>query len=42
MLKWIQNFGKEILFQQWEKPWMKDIKFTAYQALRENRKIFFK
>lgn len=36
MVKWMQNFGEEIPFQQWEKLWIKVIKSIASQALRDN------
>lgn len=34
MVKWMQNFDKEISFQQWKNLWMENIKFTPNQALK--------
>uniref|UniRef100_A0A670JTK1 Reverse transcriptase domain-containing protein n=1 Tax=Podarcis muralis TaxID=64176 RepID=A0A670JTK1_PODMU len=36
MIKWAQDIGHDIMFDDWEQLWNTGIKFTACNALREN------
>uniref|UniRef100_A0A670HZZ5 Reverse transcriptase domain-containing protein n=1 Tax=Podarcis muralis TaxID=64176 RepID=A0A670HZZ5_PODMU len=36
MIKWAQDIGHDIMFDDWEQLWNTGVKFTACNALREN------